>query len=86
MNCNSLTYVERKNARAENDLIRWAKKNAVPFSMDKEGKDELFSAIGDAVGDAQIVAVSEAAHNTREFISTNAAVIEYLIQKKVLIP
>lgn len=80
--CSSLSYTQRKNNRDEKDFVHWAKKNAVPFSMNNEGKDQLFSAIDKAVGNVQIVAVSEAAHNVKEFISTNAAIVEYLIKNK----
>jgi erythromycin esterase len=77
-----LTYTQRKNIAAEKDFVRWAKKNAAPFSITDGGKDKLFSAIDKAVGDAKIVAVSEGAHNVKEFIKTNAAIVEYLIKNK----
>lgn len=57
-------------------------KNAVPFSLNDGGKDQMLAAIDEAIGDAKVVAVSEAAHNVKEFISTNAAIVEYLVKNK----
>jgi erythromycin esterase len=43
--------------------------------------DDL-NAIGDAIGDARVVALGEATHGTREFSAIRARVVEYLAEKK----
>lgn len=70
-----------RNAGAEKEFIRQARRHAVVFSME-DGIDHALEAVGDAVGDARVVAVSESAHNVKEFITVNTAIARYLIEHK----
>ena len=73
----------RRNDMAEKEFVRQARRHAVQFSMEGEnGKDPMLRVIGDAIGQAKVVAVSESAHNAKEIISTNAAIARYLIEYK----
>ena len=73
---------ENGNSSAEKEFVRQARRHAVTFSMDEGGKDRMLDAIGAAVGDARVVAVSESAHNVKEFITVNTDIAKYLIENK----
>jgi len=73
---------EIKHQKAEADFKAWARENAHPLPIDKESDNTNFAAIGKAIGNAQFVAVSESAHNTREFLKMNARIIRYLVEEK----
>ncbi len=74
------TYLKPKEA--EKDFKLWAKENAQSLPMDQESDNTAFDAIGNAIGDAQFVALSESAHNTREFLKMNARIVQYLVEEK----
>lgn len=67
---------------AEKDFMHWAKENAHPLPMDQESNNAEFAAIGKAIGKSQFVALSESAHNTREFLKMNARIVKYLVEEK----
>lgn len=73
---------EDRQERGKKEFVREARRHAVQFSMDRTGREQMLEAIGEAVGSARIVAISESAHNVKEFIGTNADITRYLIEHK----
>eukprot|EP00090_Calanus_glacialis_P038531 TRINITY_DN67215_c0_g1_i1.p1 TRINITY_DN67215_c0_g1~~TRINITY_DN67215_c0_g1_i1.p1 ORF type:complete len:443 (-),score=78.45 TRINITY_DN67215_c0_g1_i1:116-1444(-) len=70
-------------SRTNNTVFtEWAKQNAVPIvSVDPlEADDSDLKAIADSVGDAQIVALSEGCHNSRQMLSLHHRIAKYLIE------
>ena len=63
-------------------FTEWAKQNAVPIvSVDPlDADDSDLKAIADSVGDAQIVALSEGCHNSRQMMSLHHRIAKYLIE------
>lgn len=79
---NTQINAQPKVKEAEKDFKLWAKENVQPLPMDEESDNTAFTAIGNAIGDAQFVGLSESAHNTREFLKMNARIIQYLVEEK----
>lgn len=68
---------------SERAFVDWARKNAVPLKTVEAGSGfEDMARIGGIVGDAQIVALGEATHGTREFFQLKHRIIEYLATQK----
>jgi len=70
----------------QNAFIEWAKQNAVPIatvdpqtSKNKDDNSDL-KAIASAIGDAQIVALSEGCHNSRQMMSLHHRIVKYLVE------
>lgn len=76
----NLSKIDKQKAEA--DFKAWARENAQALPMDQESDHYAFAAIGRAIGNAQFVAVSESAHNTREFLKMNARIVQYLVEEK----
>ena len=71
-----------KSKEIEKDFKLWAKENAKQLPMDQKSDNTAFSPIGKAICNAQFVALSESAHNTREFLKMNARIVQYLVEEK----
>jgi hypothetical protein len=70
-------------SRTNNTVFtEWAKQNAVPivFLEPLEADDIDLKAIADSVGAAQIVALSEGCHNSRQMMSLHHCNTKYLIE------
>ena len=65
-------------------FINWSKKNVVPFHSivpyDNTDVDAGLKAIGSAIGDARVVALSEGCHNSGSMMSLHHRIITYLVE------
>jgi len=78
----SQNYNKVDQLKAEEDFKLWLSQNAHIIPMDQESDNTAFNSIGKAIRDAQFVALSESAHNTREFLKMNARLVQYLVVEK----
>jgi erythromycin esterase-like protein len=70
---------DKGNEREQKDFEKWVHASAVEIKNDS--KEVAFDQMAEAFGQARIVAISEAGHNTHEFIATNADIINHLVKE-----
>ena len=64
---------------------KWSKMNKMPFTVDcnsDENDDDntFMKALGEAVGDSKVVALSEGCHNNKEMMDIHFRIIKYLVK------
>ncbi len=71
-----------ENEKAEQEVIKWLQKNAVPIkSASPEVKEDL-SFLSEIVGNADLVLLGEGTHGTKEFYQIRDKIGRYLIEKE----
>ncbi|HEV3254725.1 MAG TPA: erythromycin esterase family protein [Candidatus Acidoferrales bacterium] len=64
-------------------FIAWARQNAIPLATAEPGSPAAdLAPLGQAVGDARMVALGEAARGSHEFIAFKYRFFEYLVEQK----
>jgi len=65
----------------ENSFVSWGKQNAIPIvSLTNSTDNSDLEAIGKAIGDVRVVALSEGFHNCKEMMALHHRIIQYLVE------
>eukprot|EP00092_Neocalanus_flemingeri_P010380 GFUD01011187.1.p1 GENE.GFUD01011187.1~~GFUD01011187.1.p1 ORF type:complete len:474 (+),score=89.91 GFUD01011187.1:24-1424(+) len=80
-----MTMISQGKSKTEHQttqFIDWAKENAVPITSVNPlaDNDEDLEAIVSTIGEAQVVALSEGCHNSRQMMSLHHRIVKYLIE------
>jgi erythromycin esterase len=79
----SVSRADQPSDRARARLLQWAKAALVPLSTVHAGPPwEDLAPLGRMVGDARVVALSEAVHGAAEPLEFRNRVLQYLVQEK----
>jgi erythromycin esterase-like protein len=74
-----LCACQSKTEDPQKDFLNYATKNAIDLNVNNNNK--AFLPLKKAIGESQFVAVSEAAHNGKEFLAMNARLARFCVEE-----